>query len=106
VQAFFQTEYEEAAFRIALEDAAPLYRESLEAREQKQAGMRVAVAFVKEALPDLTTARRAFVAELLVTTMSQVGEAVSEKAKSKADVEKWVAEMADMLCAYVEHLAA
>jgi hypothetical protein len=42
----------------------------------------------------------------LVTTMSQVGEAVSEKAKSKADVEKWVAEMADMLCAYVEHLAA
>lgn len=106
VQAFFQTEYEEAAFRIALEDAAPLYRESPEAREQKRAGMRVAVAFVNDALPNLTAARRAFVAEVLATTMSQVGEAVSEKAKSKADVEKWVAEMADMFCAYVEHLAA
>jgi AcrR family transcriptional regulator len=106
VQAFFETEYEEAAFRIALEDAAPLYRDSPEARDQKQAGLRVAVAFVNEALPDLTAARRSFVAEVLMTAMSQLGEAVSDKAKSKADVERWVAEMADMLCAYVTQLAA
>jgi len=105
VRTFFETEYEEAAFRIALEDAAPLYRDSPEAREQKQAGLRVAVAFANEALPDLTPARRLFVAEVLITTLSQVGEAVSGKAKSKADVERWVAEMADMLCAYVEQLA-
>jgi AcrR family transcriptional regulator len=62
VRTFFETEYEEAAFRIALEDAAPLYRDSPEAREQKQAGLRVAVAFANEALPDLTPARRLFVA--------------------------------------------
>ncbi|OTP70361.1 TetR family transcriptional regulator [Caballeronia sordidicola] len=105
VRTFFDTEYEEAAFRTALEDAAPLYRDSPEAQAQKDAAMNIAIAFMDEALPDLGPDRRSLAAEVLITTMSKVGEAVSIKAQSQAEVNRWSAEIADMLCAYIGQLA-
>lgn len=103
---FFETEYEEAAFRTALEDAAPLYRDSPEAQEQRDAAMSIAVAFMNEALPNLGAEHRSLAAEVLITTMSKVGETVSINAKSRADVHRWSAEVAGMLCAYIGQLAA
>lgn len=105
VAKFFETEYEEAAFRTALEDAAPLYRNSPEAQEQRDAAMRIAVAFMDEALPKLGAERRLLAAEVLITTMSKVGETVSINAKSRADVDRWSAEVGGMLCAYIRQLA-
>ncbi len=105
VRKFFETEYEEAAFRVALEDAAPLYRDSPEARAQSQAGLSQVVAFMREALPNLVEARCALAAKVVMTTMSTVGEKVSGEAKSKAEVDRWAVEIADMLSAYIGQLA-
>jgi AcrR family transcriptional regulator len=106
VRKFFETEYEEAAFRLALEDAAPLYRDSPEARAQSQAGLSQVVAFMSEALPNLSADRRTLAAKVVKTTMSTVGEKVSGNAKSKAEVDRWAVEIADMLSAYIGRLAA
>jgi hypothetical protein len=38
--------------------------------------------------------------------MSTVGEKVSGSAKSKAEVDRWAVEIADMLSAYIGRLAA
>jgi AcrR family transcriptional regulator len=106
VRKFFETEYEEAAFRVALEDAAPLYRDSPEARAQSQAGLSQVAAFMREALPNLATDRCALAAKVVMTAMSTVGEKVSGEAKSKAEVDRWAVEIADMLSAYIGQLAA
>jgi AcrR family transcriptional regulator len=105
VRKFFETEYEEAAFRVALEDAAPLYRDSPEARAQSQAGLSQVVAFIGEARPDLTADRRTRAAKVVMTTLSTVGESVSGTAKSKAEVDRWAVEIANMLTAYIGQLA-
>jgi AcrR family transcriptional regulator len=106
VRKFFETEYEEAAFRMALEDAAPLYRDSPEARAQSQAGLSHVVAFMREALPTLATERCTLAAKVVMTTLSTVGEKVSSTAKSKAEVDRWAAEVADMLSAYIGQLGS
>jgi AcrR family transcriptional regulator len=106
VRKFFETEYEEAAFRVALEDAAPLYRDSPEARAQSQAGLSQVVAFMSEALPNLAADRCTLAAKVVMTTLSTVGEKVSGNAKSKAEVDRWAVEIADMLSAYIGQLAA
>jgi AcrR family transcriptional regulator len=106
VSRFFETEYEEAAFRVALEDAAPLYRDSPEAREKKQTAMNMVVAFMGDAVPKLGMDHRSLAAEVVMTTLSKVGETVSGRAKSKADIDRWAVEIADMLCAYVGQLGA
>lgn len=58
VLAFVRSECEEAAIRVALSDAAPLYRDADEAREVKAEGARVFQAFLREALPEVAEAER------------------------------------------------
>jgi AcrR family transcriptional regulator len=106
VRAFFRTEYEEAGLRVALGDAAPLYRDAPEAREKKADGMRIALAFMSEALPSVPESERAFAAEVIMSTMATVGEDVSGKARSKAQVDAWAEAMGEMFCGYLMRLGA
>ena len=54
VRAFIRSECEEAAMRVALNDAAPLYRDAPEAREARASGDRTMQVFMREALPEVS----------------------------------------------------
>ena len=106
VRMFFRSECEEAAFRSALEEAAPLYREAPESRAHAQEGRRLMADFMKDALPGMSARKRAFAADLVSTMMSATGKAISSQNRSNAEVEALALAVGDMLCAYLELLAA
>jgi AcrR family transcriptional regulator len=105
VKAFFQSERDEAQLRVALGDAAPLYRNVAETREQREKGKRRSAMFMKEALPDAAIAVRTLAADVVMTTMSTVGKTISERARSSAEVDAFAEATSDMICAYLEKLA-
>ena len=104
VHAFIKSECEEAAVRVALGDAAPLYRDAPEARHARASGDRVVAAFMREALPKASDAVRAMAGELITTTMSTVGKDFSERPRTSADIATYADAMADMFCAYLRSL--
>lgn len=102
VRTFFQSECDEAAFRSALEEAAPLYREAPESRAHVEEGRALMEGFMKELLPSAPTRDRAFAADLAGTLMSSVGKAISSQNRSRAEVDKFAEAVGEMLCAYLE----
>jgi len=106
VQAFIRSECEEAAVRVALGDAAPLYRDAPEAREARQAGDPVIEAFLREVLPALPEAARMLAGDVMMTTLTTVGKDFSERPRKSEDMEAYSEAMADMLCAYLVSLGA
>lgn len=106
ITAFFRSECEEAALRVALGDAAPLYRDAIETREHRKAGMRRVLLFMGDALPDVPHRERARAADVMMMSMSAIGKAVSEDGRSPAEVDRMATATAEMLCAYLERLAA
>jgi AcrR family transcriptional regulator len=106
VRAFFRSECDEAELRVALGDAAPLYREASEARELRKAGSSRSDQFMRETLPNASPAQRKLTADIVMTTMSLVGKAVSERGLSRAEVDTFADATSVMLCAYLEKLAA
>jgi len=105
VQAFVRSECDEAAMRVALNDAAPLYRDAPEAREARASGDRTMQVFMREALPEASESTCALAADLITTTLSKVGKHFSESPRSAADIETYAGAVADMFCAYLESLA-
>src|ERR1700691_4990204 len=105
VHAFVRSECEEAAMRVALNDAAPLYRDAPEAREARASGGRTMQAFMREALPETSELTRALAADLITTTLSKVGKHFSESPRSPTEIETYAQAMAAMFCAYLESLA-
>jgi hypothetical protein len=91
--------------RVALNDAAPLYRDAPEAREARASGDRTMQVFMREALPQASKSTRGLAADLITTTLSKVGKHFSESPRSPADIETYAQAMADMFCAYLESLA-
>src|SRR5881394_4127514 len=63
VHAFIRSECEEAAVRVALDDAAPLYRDAPEAHEARASGERNVQLFMQEALPEASGTTRALAGE-------------------------------------------
>ncbi|WNL44077.1 TetR family transcriptional regulator [Dyella sp. BiH032] len=106
VHAFLRSECEEADMRVALGDAAPLYRDAPEAKEAKAAGERTIQAFMREALPKAPKAKRALAAELITTTLSTVGKDFSERPHTDAEIATYADAMAEMFCAYLRGLGA
>jgi AcrR family transcriptional regulator len=106
VDAFIRSECDEAAMRVALNDAAPLYRDAPEAREARASGDRTVRVFMREALPKASEMARSVSADLITTTLSKVGKHFSESPRSPAEIEAYAGAMADMFCAYLESLAA
>ncbi|WP_027556043.1 TetR family transcriptional regulator [Bradyrhizobium sp. Cp5.3] len=105
VRAFFRSECEEAAIRVALNDAAPLYRDAPEAIDARAAGEGIVAAFMREALPKASDATRVLAGELITTTLSEVGKRFSETPRSEAEISRYADGMADMLCAYLGELS-
>ena len=105
VHAFIQSECDEAAMRIALSDAAPLYRDAPQACEAKAAGADLFVAFTKEVLPAAPRAARSTACELITKTLSAVGKDFSESPRTPAEIKAYSQALGDMLCAYVTELA-
>ncbi|NBB11229.1 TetR family transcriptional regulator [Pseudomonas sp. SLFW] len=102
VHAFLRSECEEADMRVALDDAAPLYRHAPEARETRQKGEQAIVRFMQEVLPDADDAHRQRVGELITATMSKVGKAFSQTPRTEVEIEDYATAMSDMFCAYLE----
>ena len=105
VHQLVKSECDEAAMRVALNDAAPLYRDAPEARAVRAAGDRILAAFMREALPDVSPARRRLAGDLLKTTLSAVGKEFSESPRTAREIATYSDAMADMFCAYLSSLA-
>jgi AcrR family transcriptional regulator len=101
VHAFVRSECDEAGMRVALNDAAPLYRDAPEAREARASGDRTVRAFMREALPEASEAARLLAGDLITTTLSEVGKQFSESPRTPAEIEAYAEAMADMFCAYL-----
>ncbi len=104
VHAFIRSECEEAEMRVALNDAAPLYRDAPEAHEARATGDRTVQDFMQEALPDASEATRALAGDLIRTTLSAVGKHFSESPRTPVEIEAYAEAMADMFCAYLRSL--
>ena len=105
VHAFIRSECDEAAMRVALNDAAPLYRDAPEAREARASGDRTMQVFMREALSEASESTRDLAAGLITTTLSKVGKHFLERSRSPAEVGAYAGAMSDMFCAYLESLA-
>lgn len=105
VHVFIQSECDEAAVRVALGDAAPLYRDAPEAVEAREASDPTINAFMLEVLPQVCEEMRIVAGDLIFTAMSTVGKAFSEEPRTAAEIETYSEAMADMFDAYLRKLA-
>ncbi|SFQ27913.1 transcriptional regulator, TetR family [Pseudomonas sp. NFPP07] len=105
VRVFIQSECEEARMRVALNDAAPLYRDAPEAQAVKAQGERIFQVFMEEALPEAPQATRALASDLITATLSSVGKDFSESPRTATEIKTYADAMADMFCAYLTQLA-
>jgi hypothetical protein len=101
VRTFFRSECDEAAFRSALEEAAPLYREAAEARSHTEEGRHLMESFMKEALPDASMREREFAADLMGLVMSSAGKAISSQSRPRSEVDQLALAIGEMFCAYL-----
>ncbi len=104
VHTFVRSECDEAQLRVALSDAAPLYRGAPEAKEARASGERTFRAFMQEVLPKAPKATRTLAGDLVTTTLSAGGKQFSESPRSTAEIKAYAEAMADMFCAYLQSL--
>ncbi len=104
VHAFLHSECEEANMRVALNDAAPLYRDTPEVREVRAAADRAIALFMEELLPEVSVATRAIAGDLITTTFSAVGSSFSQTPRTRAEIDAYADAMTDMFCAYIDSL--
>lgn len=105
VHAFIRSECDEAEMRMALDDAAPLYRNAPEAQTARAAGDHVVQTFMREVLPEASDATRALAGDLIAATLGAVGKHFSESPRSPAEIANYAEAMADMFCAYLKGLS-
>jgi AcrR family transcriptional regulator len=106
VHAFIRSECDEADVRVALNDAAPLYRDAPEAENIRASADVTMQRFMEVVLPKGTERMRSLAAELLSTTLSALGKQFSERPRTRTEIEAYANAVADMLCAYIQHLEA
>lgn len=104
VRSFLRSEAEEAALRVALDDAAPLYRDAVEAEEIHSEGDRIIAAFMVEALPESEETVRQLAGDLIVMTMTAVGKELTETPRPVAEIEAYADAMSNMFSAYLTSL--
>jgi AcrR family transcriptional regulator len=104
VTAFIRSECDEAAVRIALGDAAPLYRDAPEVNEPRLAATRTLAQFMREIMPHASEDQRMLVADMFKISLGAVGKHVSEDGRPQESVEAISEAMGDMFCTYVERL--
>lgn len=105
VHAFIRSECDEAAMRVALNDAAPLYRDAPEAREARASGECIVQLFMEEVLPEASAAARAVAGDVITMTLGAAGKQFSESPRTADEIDGYADAMADMFCAYLNSLA-
>jgi AcrR family transcriptional regulator len=105
VHAFLRSECAEAEMRVALSDAAPLYRYAPEAKEARASSQRTMQVFLQDALPKASKISRALAGDLIGTTLSTAGKRFSESPRSNPEIEAYAEAMADMFCAYLRGIS-
>jgi AcrR family transcriptional regulator len=103
--AFLRSECEEAEVRIALGDAAPLYRDAPEADEIRAVSSQIFHDFIREIVPLADSRTVELVADLIEATLTQVGSGFSETPRSDEEIARYADAMADMFAAYLEKLS-
>lgn len=106
VHAFIRSECDEAAVRVALGDAAPLYRDAPEAQAARASGDGIVETFMRDALPDVPETVRVLAGELITSTLAAAGKQFSESPREPDEIEAYAQAMADMFCAYLDRLGA
>jgi AcrR family transcriptional regulator len=101
VDEFFRSECEEAQLRVALGDAAPLYRNASETREHRKSGLNRVHIFMRELVPGVPLKQRTLAADVIMTAMSAVGKSISEQERSRSDIDRMAIAMSDMFAAYI-----
>lgn len=104
--AFLHSECEEAAMRTALNDAAPLYRDAPEVQDARANGENVMCEFLQQLLPQRDAAEVARAADLINSTLGDVGKHFSESPRSAAEIQAYARDMADMFCAWIREKGA
>ena len=104
VHAFLRSECEEAEVRTALGDAAPLYRDAPEADAARASGSLVIRDFMRLALAGADARTVALAADLVETTLTQVGSSFSETERTDREIADYADAMADMFSAYLARL--
>lgn len=105
VHAFIRSECEEAEMRVALNDAAPLYRDAPEARAVRSQNDGTILAFMRELLPGVAEDSRQRAGDLIISTLTTVGKRFSESPRAVEEIQVHADAMADMFCAYIKSLA-
>ena len=106
VQAFIQSECDEAQMRGALVDAAPLYRDAPEAEQARNGADAAMLAFMTETLPDASAAQRQLAVDLIHTTLGATGREFSSVPRTAVEISTYANAVADMFCAYLQQLGA
>lgn len=106
VRAFVQTERAEAAVRDALHEAAPGFIDAREARAASAAAHQAIARLLDEALAARPEPERALASALVVETLGHIGQRLSLATYTAPEAEAMADELADMLCAYIERVAA
>jgi AcrR family transcriptional regulator len=103
---FFQSEVDEAPLRKALDTLVPVYSQAPEARSRRRSSQRIVSAFVAQAAPRASAAQRRFAAKLMLTTVTAVGQQVSEQSPGRAALRRYADATAQMILAYLKSLRA
>ena len=96
VHAFIRSECAEAEMRVALNDAAPLYRDAPEAKEARGSGARTMQVFMEEALHKASKATCTLAGDLIGTTLNSVGKKFSESRHTPGEIDAYSEAIADM----------
>ncbi|MGO3742812.1 TetR family transcriptional regulator [Kerstersia sp.] len=105
VQVFIHSECEEAAMRVALSDAAPLYRDTQETRVFRRAGRETIRQYIAGALPASVPAdAQTTAAEMIRLTLTSAGKRFSESPRTQDEITRCAEAMADMFIAYIDAL--
>ena len=92
--------------RVALDDAAPLYRDAPEAQSAQARGADAVLVFMREILPAVLEEARVLAADVIKNMLSAGGKQFSETKRAPAEIETYAGAMADMFCSYLKELGA
>lgn len=101
---FIRSEFDESSLRVALDDAAPLYRDAPEAQAIHDEGDRIVEAFMREVLPGTSDKARQLSGELVIMTITSVGKELSETPRTDAEIAAFADQMSNMLCSYLQNV--
>jgi AcrR family transcriptional regulator len=104
VFSFIKSECDEADVRVALNDAAPLYRDAPEAKAAHESADLAVQSFMKEVLPHASRSTRATASDLIKSVLTAAGKQFSEAPRSANEIEVYANSMTDMFTAYLQRL--